>query len=84
LSFLKLREQPFGPILPILMQGPYPKQDVGAREVTKSGTNVQECRISVIFGAFDRLRVVLRKVARTKIAQPSVLNALGWRDSVTG
>ncbi|VVO37806.1 hypothetical protein PS691_05462 [Pseudomonas fluorescens] len=40
------------------MQGPYPMQDPEWLQALNSGTNVQECRISVSIDAFDRLRGV--------------------------
>jgi hypothetical protein len=60
------------------MQGAYPKQDAGAEEATKCGSGVQECRESVSFDAFDRLRVVFGSIYRTTKARPGVRNAPGW------
>jgi hypothetical protein len=65
------------------MQGAYPKQDVGAKQATKSGTLVQECRESVSFDAFERLRVALGKILRTMQAQSGVGNAPDWGSIVT-
>lgn len=42
--------------LVILMHGPYPMQYVYEHAPAKGGTCVQECRLSVTYDAFDRLR----------------------------
>jgi len=65
------------------MQASYPKQDTDANEVSKSGTNVHECRKSIISDAVERLRVAYRYLSRTKRAQSNVTNAPDWYAVVT-
>ncbi len=72
-----------GSIPRILMQAPYPMQDTGANQVSKSGTNVHECRKSIIFATVKRLRSAYQPIYRTVAGHVDVANAPVELTSVT-